>query len=328
MKKQMKKLTLQTIVLMALTLGASAAHAQQAEPLGAPILTVFGDAAAGVSDGNLNSLGFNLERAYLGYQYKLNDNWKAKVVYDMGRGDDAALQRLGYVKNAEIDFSKGRWNVNMGLTSTAQFGVQEKFWGYRYVYKSMMDQYKWGSSADLGVMASCKAADWLSVDLSVMNGEGYKKVQADKQLQYGLGLTLKPVDGLTLRLFADAKTGQDTVSQCDVALFAGYKTKAFRVGAEYNMQMNHGNVEGRNLSGMSLYGAVRVSEHMEAYARYDRGTSTANDAWTDGQDGQMAMAGLHCSVNKLLAVSPNVRLWQPAVGKSTVFAAVSAKINL
>lgn len=329
MKKQFKKLTIGTMMLSALMLGGATAHAQQEEGHGSPILTVFGDAGVGVKDGDLSSLGFNLERAYLGYQFKLNEHWKAKVVYDMGKGDDASLQRLGYVKNAEVDFAKGRWAVNMGLTSTAQFGVQEKFWGYRHVYKSMMDQCKWGSSADLGAMASFKAADWLGVDLSVFNGEGYKKVQANKQLHYGLGVTLKPVDGLTLRLYADAKTGEDTVSQNCVAFFAGYRTKAFRVGAEYNMQLNHGNVEGRNLMGLSVYGAVGLNDHMEAYARYDRGSSSADDAWTYGQDGQMAMVGLHCTVNKLLAVSPNLRLSQPADGGSaTIFAALSAKINL
>ncbi len=325
----MKKSKMMIVALAAMMAGSWSATAQQNdEPKGKAIITVFGDAGVGLADGKMDALGFNLERAYLGYQYQLNSSWKAKVVYDMGKGDDAALQRLGYVKNAEIDFIRGRWGVNMGLTSTAQFGVQEKFWGYRYVYKSMMDQCKWGSSADLGVMASYKAADWLSADLSVFNGEGYKKLQADDQLLYGLGVTLKPVDNLTIRLYGDMKTAKDTVSQHNVALFAGYKGKAFRVGAEYNMQLNHGNADGRQLQGVSVYGAVAVGDHGEVYARYDNGSSCADDSWQYGQDGQTAILGYHYQANKIFSFSPNMRMNQAAGSdKLSVYACVSMNVR-
>lgn len=317
--------------LVAMMAGTMSANAQQQkdQPKGNAIVTVFGDAGVGFGDDGVNALGFNLERAYLGYQYKLNSNWKAKVVYDMGKGDDNALQRLGYVKNAEIDYSCGRWSVNIGLTSTAQFNMQEKFWGHRYVYKSMMDQCKWGSSADLGVMAAYKATDWLSADLSVFNGEGYKKIQSDDQMLYGVGLTLIPLDNLTVRLYGDMKTYKDTTNQYDVAIFAGYKTKSFRIGAEYNMQLNHGGAEGRDLQGLSVYGAVAVGQNGEVYARYDLGNSQADDTWHYGQDGQTAILGFHYQANKILSVSPNMRMNQAAGSdKLSVYACVSMKINL
>lgn len=110
--------------LVAMMAGTMSANAQQQkdQPKGNAIVTVFGDAGVGFGDDGVNALGFNLERAYLGYQYKLNSNWKAKVVYDMGKGDDNALHRLGYVKNAEIDYSCGRWNVNIGLGAVQYAG--------------------------------------------------------------------------------------------------------------------------------------------------------------------------------------------------------------
>lgn len=329
MKKEMKKMTIKTLLLSVLVAGTLHANAQQDSPSGAPIITIFGDAGVGFSDGKMDALGFNLERAYLGYQYKLNGNWKTKVVYDMGKGDDAALQRLGYVKNAEIDYSNGRWGLNVGLTSTAQFNVQEKFWGHRYVFKSMMDQCKWGSSADLGLLTSYKAADWLSLDLSIFNGEGYKKIQSDRQLLYGLGMTFKPVEGLTVRVYGDMRTAEDTVGQYNMALFAGYRNEQFRLGVEYNRQFNHGNVEGRDLQAVSLYGAYKLGQHAEAYARYDMGSSSADDIWSYSQDGQVVILGLHYKVNTLLSISPNVRLSQ-AKGSDAMglMAAISAKINL
>ena len=316
--------------LAAAMVGVMSAKAQQNDaPKGNAIITVFGDGGVGFSDGSVDALGFNLERAYLGYQYQLNGNWKAKVVYDMGKGDDASLQRMGYVKNAEINYSNGPWGVNLGLTSTSQFGVQEKFWGYRYVYKSMMDQCKWGSSADLGLKVSYQAADWLSADLSVFNGEGYKKLQSDDQLQYALGLTMKPVDNVMIRLYGDSKTAKDTVAQHNIALFLGYKTKSFRLGAEYNLQLNHGNTEGRQLQGFSVYGAVALGERGELYARYDLGNSSAEDSWHYNQDGQMAIVGYSYQPNKIFSFSPNVRLMQAAGADNlSVYSCVSMKINL
>lgn len=207
--------------------------------------------------------------------------------------------------------------------------MQEKFWAHRYVYKSMMDQCKWGSSADLGVMAAYKVTDWLSADLSVFNGEGYKKIQSDDQMLYGVGLTLIPLDNLTVRLYGDMKTYKDTTNQYDVAIFAGYKTKSFRIGAEYNMPLNHGGAEGRDLQGLSVYGAVAVGQNGEVYARYDLGNSQADDTWHYGQDGQTAILGFHYQANKILSVSPNMRMNQAAGSdKLSVYACVSMKINL
>ena len=52
-----------------------------------------------------------------------------------------------------------KWQVNddfklsMGMQSTTQFNLLEKNWGFRYIMKSAQDQYKFGSSADLGLVA-------------------------------------------------------------------------------------------------------------------------------------------------------------------------------
>ncbi len=329
----MKKKTIKTLALSIMMIGIMPCKAQQSSaadtPHGTPIVTIFGDAGAGIHQGDVSSFGFNLERAYIGYQYKLNSNWKTKVVYDMGKGDDNAIQRMGYVKNAEIDYTHGRWNVNMGLTSTAQFNIQEKFWGYRYVYKSLMDQCKWGSSADLGISATYKATNWLSADLSIFNGEGYKKIQSDKNMLYALGLTMHPIDNLTMRIYGDMKDRQDTSTQYTVAFFAGYKAKSFRLGAEYNMQINHGNNEGRNLQAFSIYGTLKLSDRMEAYARYDEGSSNATDDWSYAQDGRTAIVGLHYHANQLLSISPNIRVAQSASSSdATIYASISAKISL
>ena len=176
-------------------------------------------------------------------------------------------------------------------------------------------------------MASYRFADFISADLSVFNGEGYKKIQLDDQLLYGLGVTVNPIKELTIRAYADIKTARDTVSQQNVALFAGYKCHAFRIGAEYNMQLNHSNSDGRKLQGISVYGAGRINDRMELYARYDNGISSASDDWQYSNDGQTGILGLHIQANTLFSFSPNIRVSKSGSAKAAIYACVSGKVN-
>ena len=309
-------------------LGVASANAQESikeYPKGKPIVTIFGDFTGEFQECSKPKLGFNLDRAYLGYQYEFNKNWKGKVVFDMGKGDDKTLQRIAYLKNAEADYRNGKFALNLGVTSTALFNSQEKFWGLRYVYKSYMDQRKWGSPADLGLLASYQFTDKISADVSVFNGEGYKKIQNDNHFQYGLGLTLKPTEGLALRAYGDIKTAADTTSQKIIAIFAGYQCKAFRIGAEYNMEFNHANANGHNLYGVSAYGAARLSDKAELYARYDYGKSSSD--WEYSENGQVCLLGLNYSINRIFAISPNVRLKNVEGENAIFYACVSGKVN-
>lgn len=304
---------------------------QQVEvPQGKVIVTMFGNVGATINtDGNAVAAGFELERAYLGYQYKLNSKWAAKVVYDMGRGDDTQLQRLGYVKNAEVSYKTKKLAINAGLTSTKQFGIQEKFWAFRYVQKSFQDQYKWGSSADLGITASYKIANWFQADLSIFNGEGYKKVQSDKKLLYGLGITLLPIENLTIRAYADIKPANDKTEQINMALFAGYNAEKFRVGVEYNKQFNNKNISNNNLEGVSVYGAALLGENSEVFARFDNCSSSSNNNWYYNQDGNLLTIGYQYKANKLVTISPNVRISNPDNTNETLLMGfICAKINL
>lgn len=303
---------------------------QAVEPKGKAIITVFSNISMDMNThAEMLKAGFGLDRAYLGYEYKFNDNWKAKVVYDMGKGSqESGLQRLGYLKTAEVGFHKGNFKLNVGLTSTKQFGVQEKFWGYRYVYKSFQDAYKWGHSADLGVAAEYKIADWISADLSIYNGEGYKKLQADKHLQYGAGLTITPFKGMTIRAYTDAKTTDTGSVQENIALFAGYKHKTFRLGAEWNNQLNHESFHNHTLGGLSVYGACTLGKRMELYARYDWCWSHSNKDWHYSKDGNTAMLGVNYKFNKLFEISPNIQISKATGSESTnIKGMVSAKIN-
>ena len=171
----MKKILL---LLSGIVLMGANAMAQEAkndtlktEPKGKAIIQVFANAHTGFGVDN-DDRGFELDRSYVGYQYSLGKGLSVKAVLDVGQSSDVDdYHRIVYVKNAQATWKTGRLTLDGGLISTTQFKVQEKHWGYRYIMKSFQDEYKFGSSADLGLSVAYKFADWMSADAIIVNGE-------------------------------------------------------------------------------------------------------------------------------------------------------------
>ena len=290
---------------------AQAQDAKVEEPKGKAIVQVFGNFHSGFGAEN-NDRGFELERSYLGYEYKLGDGLSVKGVMDIGKSSDVSdYQRIAYIKNAMVSWKKGNFTLNGGLISTTQFNFQEKFWGYRYIMKSFQDEYKFGSSADLGLSASYKFADWVSADAIIVNGEGYKKIQKNDGLNYGFGLTLTPVKGFQLRLYGGLnESGVDgKENTVNMAAFAGYKCDRFTIGAEYNHMLNASNTKGNDQFGYSAFASVKVAKNADIYARFDD-LYSKND-WNISKDEQAAIIGAQFKLGKYVKVAPNFRMSMP-----------------
>ena len=294
-----------------MSIGAKAQDAKVEEPKGKAIVQVFGNFNTGFGAEN-DIRGFELERSYLGYEYKLGNGLSIKSVMDMGKSSDVSdNNRLAYMKNAMLSWKNGNMTINGGLISTTQFNFQEKFWGYRYIMKDFQDMYKFGSSADLGISFAYKFAGWISADAIVVNGEGYKKVQKNDGLNYGVGVTLTPVKGFQVRLYGGVNEGADD-SQKDkinLAAFAGYKGKNFSIGAEYNKMENASNKADADQSGYSIFSTVKVNKKTEIYARFDD-LSSKND-WNISKDEQAAIVGAQFKLGKYVKLAPNFRMTSP-----------------
>ena len=298
-------------VLACMGIAAQAQDTKVEEPIGKAIVQVFGNFHSGFG-AESDDRGFELERSYLGYEYKLGNGLSVKGVMDIGKSNDVSdYQRIAYIKNAMVSWKKGNFTLNGGLISTTQFIFQEKFWGYRYIMKSFQDMYKFGNSADLGISASYKFADWLSADAIIVNGEGYKKIQKNDGLNYGLGVTLTPVDGFQVRLYGglneSGQEGKDDV--VNMAAFAGYKCNEFTVGAEYNYMQNASNKDGADQYGYSAFASVRVSKNTEMFARFDE-VYSKND-WNIAKDEQVAIVGAQFKLGKYVKIAPNFRMSMP-----------------
>ena len=298
-------------VLACIGLTAQAQDAKVEEPKGKAIVQVFGNFNAGFSGGATN-VGFDLERSYIGYEYRVGKGFSIKGVMDIGKSNDVSdYQRIAYIKNAMVSWKTGKLTLNGGLISTTQFNFQEKFWGHRYIMKSFQDMYKFGNSADLGISASYKFADWISADAIIVNGEGYKKIQKGNGFSYGLGATLTPVKGFQVRLYGGLNDSGESgkAGVVNMAGFVGYKNDCFSLGAEYNHMLNALGKEGNDQFGYSVFGTVNLPKNVSLYARFD--DLYSNDNWNISKDEQSAVIGAQFKLGKYVKIAPNFRMSIP-----------------
>ena len=292
-------------------ISTNAQEVKTEEPKGKAIVQVFGNFHTGFGADNDNR-GFELERSYLGYEYNLGKGLSIKGVMDVGRSNQVDdYHRIAYIKNAMISWKSGNLTLNGGLIPTTQFNFQEKFWGYRYIMKSFQDEYKFGSSADLGLSATYRFADWVSADAIIVNGEGYKKIQKNDGLNYGLGLTLTPVKGLHIRLYGGLNESSEEGKKdiVNMAAFVGYKHERFTIGAEYNQMWNASYSDNADQSGYSIFASAKLSKLTDIYARYD--DLNSKDDWNIAKDESAAIIGAQFKLGKYVKIAPNFRMSMP-----------------
>jgi hypothetical protein len=267
-------------------------------------------------DSDHPSSQFEVKRAYFGYDRSLGDHFSAEVKLDIGSPDDVSeftlIRRYTYFKNAYVSYHTGNVNTWFGLFDMLQFKIQEKFWGYRYLYKSYMDEYSFGPSADLGAGIQYTPSGLISTDLILSNGEGYKNLQFDNIYKVGMGLTLYPLPNLTVRAYYAVHTKQEA-PQMTLSGFVGYRLKHWRIGGEYNMQWNYRFNEGHNRYGYSVYSTYLFTEKWEVFARYDQLYSNIlpeeEIPWNLAKDGSAIIAGVQYTPIRYLHVSFNYQDW-------------------
>lgn len=269
---------------------------------------------------------FEIQRAYFGYNYTFNDKFSAKLLFDVGKDDGSAY--TAFLKAAQLDFKATDWlKLSAGMIGLNQYSDQENFWGYRYIFKSFQDEYGFGTSADLGLNGEFKLHKTLKMNLFVLNGEGFKKVQ-DFYGKYKVGgnLVYNPIEALTLKVYYSAQdskkiTGEEpnvvvveNPTVTNLALFAGYDfKKKFRIGAEYNAMYDGKKFSDaaldHDLDGFSIYSTYVINDKFEIFGRYDQlesnkvGIATTN--WNAAKDGSAFLAGIQYIPVKGVASSLN-----------------------
>ncbi|MGM5632057.1 outer membrane beta-barrel protein [Apibacter raozihei] len=261
-----------------------------------------------------NESGFNITRAFLGYSYKILPGLEGVVILDGASGKNSSGKLEPYLRNAYLCWKDKQFNVHAGLTGLLQFSIQENYWTHRYVAKSFQDMNSMAPSVDLGFTAEYAITPKISVDFSLTNGEGYKKIKSDNNARYAAGISVKPLKNTLFRVYADyynkSKDSLSTKDQSNVALFLGYQNPKFSAGAEYNHQFNRDFVNGKDFYGYSFYGSLKIAPKWRTFARYDwadsSNPSTSKSYWSK-LDGQLLMFGFEFCPIKQIKLAPNFR---------------------
>lgn len=304
--------TLLFVALLLLTWNAYSQETEQFKPYGQGIIKIFTNYHSTFSDGE-SSRVFEIQRAYLGYRAQLSDKISGQLILDVGDPDFGNFQMTAYLKNAFVQYQNEKLVAKIGMIGLHQFRIQEKQWGGRYLYKSFMDEHKFGPSADLGAFVGYELHDMLDVDLTIANGDGYKSIESDTTLKISVGTTLKPISGMVFRTSYDYM-GQEAIQQT-LAFYLGYSAKKVDLGAEYNYQWNHRMVQDQHLQGLSFYGSYLLKQ-TRIFGRYDNLSSPVlsgdTDPWNYGDDGQLLILGVEFHPVKGLIITPNYQAWIPS----------------
>lgn len=311
----MKKIIISIILFTAvINMSFAQEFTKEFKPSGKAHFKVFWNYHANLTKDASKTSAFELKRSYLGYKYAFSDKISAKITFDVGNNSEGSAY-TAYLKIAQLDWKVASGvKLSMGMIGLKQFNDQEKFWGYRYMFKSFQDKNGFGSSADVGINVEFKLAKNLKANFLIINGEGYKKVQdADGKQKIGGSLIYSPIKGLTTKIYIDNQPSTSGDAITTYSFFAGYKTSDWRLGAEYNVQNNATKyaspAEGKDLNGLSFYSTYVVSKKVEIFGRYDQLGSNMlageTEDWNMNKNGSQIILGLQVAPVKGLKFALN-----------------------
>jgi hypothetical protein len=303
-----------TVICFLIPLLSAAQEAETFKPGGKPEARIFSSLNSIFADGE-NQNRFDLTRAYLGYSYNFSRKLSGRIVYDVADPSVGKLKFTGMLKFAYLKFTSGKWTISGGMIPLPEYDASDRKWGYRYIFKPTYDEYGFGVAADLGLSVAYNIASWLTADLTVMNGEGYKLTESDSTFKAAGAITLFPLKGFSLRGYFD-NMGKGGINQQTVQVIAAWEGKGFQFSGAYNYQRNHSIIKGQDYQGFTINGTIPVGEKIRLIGRYDNIWSEVveneTDPWNLSKDGQLFLAAVEFSLAQGVSLSPNIQGWKPA----------------
>ena len=261
-----------------------------------------------------NQNAFEIRRAYLGYDYRINDAFSASALLAYEGDADANGNRTVYLKNAYFTWSNifPKSDLIIGQQLTASSAAVEDLWGYRDIERTMMDLRKIDGTTDMG--ATLRGKIWekkvdsgrtgTSIGYSFMvgNNSGNTPVPeftnsgttqnstTDKDKKFRFNLFLKAFnDKLTVGAYTDY-INYGGVTYKTKKLYQN-ATQTFRVYSAYN---------GRTF-GVGVEGFIQnnINGELETFATSEKYPNPNNDTVTATQIGFSVFGHVTIIPNKL-----------------------------
>lgn len=315
--KNLIRFVLLAVMLLFFSIVTIAGDSTFVKPKGSVYGKIFSNFHSQINSGD-NETAFEIRRAYFGYKSQLSKYFDANIKLDIGSPEDLSefsqIRRYAYFKNAYISYKRKKFKTYFGIIDILHFKMQEKYWAHRYIDKSFADRYRFGFKADLGWQVVYNWTEWLTTDFTLMNGEGYTKLQYDNTLKGGFGISFFPVKNFVTRFYIDVAS--KSITQSTLAGFIGYKlNKKLIAGVEYNYRFNEDYEENHNRYGYSIYASFYVLKKLQLFARYDKVNSNIleeeQNPWNLAKDGTAIIGGIEFTPIKYVKLALNYQDWFP-----------------
>ncbi|WP_372933608.1 porin [Mariniphaga sediminis] len=306
------------IVLFLFTTIQALPQEETFEPSGKPFVTIYANFHRGITGSATDEAAFELVRGYLGYEYSFSPEWYAKINVDVGSPDDLSpvskIRRYAYFKNAYLRYTQQKLEIEFGLIGLKQFKLQESVWERRYLMKTLADEYRLGSSADLGVNFHYAFSEKIDVDFTIMNGEGYSSLQMDDVFKYSLGSTFRFPRNFTSRIVYDIMRSE--ISETTLLLFSSYDFRSkWNIAGEFVIRQNEGWMANHDIYAFSVFGKYNLNERYQLFARFDKIKSNILEGetlpWHLANDGTALVAGIQFRPIKKITMALNYHDWYP-----------------
>jgi len=290
-------------------------------PSGKAFALIFANFHRGITGSAADEAAFELNRAYIGYEYSFSPEFYAKINVDVGSPNDLSplskIRRYAYFKNAFLRYTQKKAEVEFGLISLKQFKLQEDIWERRYLMEVLADEYNFGASADLGANFHYSISKTIDADFTIMNGEGYTSLQMDDIFKYSVGSTIRLPRNFTSRVVYDWMLNGN--SETNFLIFTSYDFRnIWNLAAEYIIRRNNGYVDNQDRQGFSVYGKYNINSKYQLFARYDIVASNVLDGetnpWNLAKDGTALVGGIQFSPIKNIKMALNYHDWYPRAG--------------
>ena len=226
MCKQLRKIIMKfkTLTIVPFFLLATMAFAQDAPKLPVDISgVIFGsyyvnlsDADARLNTPNKGKHGYDLERVWLNFQKSLGDNWSMRVTTDIvqvtntsGNPDNPAPRGVPFIRWAAVEYKDNFGDIG----ARAQFGIMDhpidgllnRLAGMRWLSRTQLDLNGMQNSADLGALVEFNFFKLATLNLSLLNGEGFGTIRQANEPYSGKEfnglLSITPIEQLYINLF-------------------------------------------------------------------------------------------------------------------------------
>lgn len=266
---------------------------------------------------------FAFRRANIGFIYNFNRSFESFFSLSYDGPDTLPDGNLGvYIKDAILKWTNAlpKTNMILGIMPTPAYAfTTEKWWGYRSIEKTIMDQRGFVSSRDMGFMVSGVFDEKSDFGYYAMigNGSGTKLENSKYKKVYATLFGNFLEKNILASIYTDYASSGGNQSKTTLNNFVGYKNSFINIGVEnfFQIQSNYNTSATASSSDIVPYGlSIFLNQNiidddlvMNYFLRYDYFNQDINNSNTGFYQSFMT-AGLDISPAENVHIMPNIWL--------------------